>query len=85
MRTPASLDLLVLLLTVVVGCQGDPKGHTLPDIDPPVARTEPKELELHGDVRIDEYYWLNQRDNPEVLAYLEACLLYTSPSPRDRS
>ena len=78
MRTLASLALLVLLLTVAVGCQGDPKGHTLPDIDPPVARTEPKELELHDDIRIDEYYWLNQRDDPEVLAYLEAENDYTS-------
>jgi hypothetical protein len=78
MRTLVPLALLVLLLTVVVGCQGDPKGHTLPDIDPPVARTESKELEMHGDVRTDEYYWLNQRENPEVLAYLEAENGYTS-------
>jgi len=77
MRRIVPLALLVLLLTVVVGCQGDPRGYTLPDIDPPVARAEPTELELHGDVRIDEYYWLNQRDNPEVLAYLEAENDYT--------
>jgi oligopeptidase B len=29
-------------------------------------------LERHGHVRIDEYYWLKDRDNPEVLAYLQA-------------
>lgn len=33
---------------------------------------KPTKLELHGDVRTDNYYWLNQRDNPEVIAYLEA-------------
>src|SRR5690606_32630341 len=27
---------------------------------------------LHGHVRIDDYYWLRERDNPEVIAYLEA-------------
>jgi len=29
-------------------------------------------LEIHGHQRIDPYYWLNQRENPEVIAYLEA-------------
>ena len=29
-------------------------------------------MERHGDVRTDEYYWLNDRTNPEVLAYLNA-------------
>ncbi len=28
-------------------------------------------LEKHGDQRIDPYYWLNQRENPEVIRYLE--------------
>ncbi|HEY7472325.1 MAG TPA: S9 family peptidase [Gemmatimonadota bacterium] len=44
---------------------------------PPVARTEATRLELHGDVRIDEYYWLRERENPEVIAYLEAENAYT--------
>ncbi len=39
---------------------------------PPVASPRPKELEAGGDRRIDPYYWLRERDNPEVLAYLEA-------------
>ncbi len=30
-----------------------------------------KILELHGDTRIDNYFWLNQRQNPEVLKYIE--------------
>lgn len=38
----------------------------------PVAEKIPKELTLYGDTRIDNYYWLNQRDNPKVVAYLEA-------------
>ena len=33
---------------------------------------KPVRLELHGDVRIDNYYWLRERDNPDVIAYLEA-------------
>jgi oligopeptidase B len=32
----------------------------------------PHELEAHGDVRVDNCYWLKDRDKPEVIAYLEA-------------
>src|SRR5262245_4912884 len=32
----------------------------------------PTRLETHGHERIDDYYWLRERDNPEVLAYLKA-------------
>ena len=37
---------------------------------PPKVKQIPKELKIHGDVRIDEYYWLNDRENPEVIDYL---------------
>ncbi len=40
--------------------------------DPPMAAARPHELETHGDVRVDEYYWLREREDPEVIAYLEA-------------
>jgi oligopeptidase B len=40
--------------------------------DYPAATKRPVELERHGHVRIDDYFWLNQRDDPEVLQYLEA-------------
>jgi len=43
----------------------------------PVAGKKPVELEMHGDVRIDDYYWLRERTNPEVLSYLEAENAYT--------
>ncbi|AJR04306.1 protease 2 [Siansivirga zeaxanthinifaciens CC-SAMT-1] len=38
----------------------------------PVAKKIAKELRIHNDVRIDNYYWLNDRDNPEVIDYLNA-------------
>ena len=31
-----------------------------------------KKLEIHGDVRIDNYYWLNDKENPKVIDYLNA-------------
>ena len=29
-------------------------------------------MTIHGHTRVDNYYWLNQRENPEVLEYLKA-------------
>ncbi len=39
---------------------------------PPEAPRRPRALEAHGDRRVDPYYWLREKSNPEVLAYLEA-------------
>ncbi len=39
---------------------------------PPVARTIPHSAELHGERREDPYFWLREKANPEVAAYLEA-------------
>ncbi|HMD07342.1 MAG TPA: S9 family peptidase [Candidatus Acidoferrum sp.] len=44
---------------------------------PPLARREPVETILHGDRRVDHYAWLRQKENPEVIAYLEAENAYT--------
>ncbi len=37
----------------------------------PIAKKIPKELSIHGDTRIDNYYWMNDRENPEVIQYLK--------------
>ncbi|WP_276486004.1 S9 family peptidase [Paraflavitalea pollutisoli] len=41
-------------------------------VTPPVADKHPKEFKAHGDTRIDDYYWLNERENPQVIDYLKA-------------
>ena len=46
-------------------------------IAPPVARREPAEHVLHGDRRLDHYAWLRNKENPEVIAYLNAENAYT--------
>jgi oligopeptidase B len=46
-------------------------------VSPPLARREPVETVLHGDRRVDHYAWLRQKENPEVIAYLEAENAYT--------
>ncbi len=50
---------------------------------PPVARIEPETLEIHGDMRIDPYFWMNRRDHEEVIAYLEAENRYTDELMQD--
>ncbi len=45
---------------------------------PPIAALHPEVLTAHDDVRVDEYYWLRDREQPEVMAYLEAENAYTA-------
>lgn len=54
----------------------DNPSHT--GATPPIAEKQPQVLELHGDERVDNYFWLKERDNPQVIAYLEAENAYTS-------
>ncbi|MFW9993527.1 MAG: S9 family peptidase [Candidatus Odinarchaeota archaeon] len=45
--------------------------------NPPLAEIKPRKLTIHGEEIIDNYYWLREKDNPEVIAYLEAENTYT--------
>jgi oligopeptidase B len=48
---------------------------TIPSFDrppPPSAARKPRVEEVHGDRRVDDYFWMRDRENPEVAAYLEA-------------
>ncbi|MFB2598032.1 S9 family peptidase [Herbiconiux sp. P17] len=47
------------------------------DALPPVARKVPLERTHHGDVVVDDYEWLREKENPETIAYLEAENAYT--------
>jgi oligopeptidase B len=39
---------------------------------PPIAKIIPKEVTIHEDTRVDNYAWLRERTDPDVIAYLEA-------------
>lgn len=47
------------------------------ELAPPVAKTIPKTDTTHGDVRVDNYFWLREKSSPDVLSYLEAENAYT--------
>lgn len=49
----------------------------------PIAKKYPRELMTHGDLRIDNYYWLNERENPDVIDYLEQENLYQETMMKD--
>lgn len=42
------------------------------NLSPPLAKIIPHRMSIHNHERIDNYYWLNDRENPEVIAYLNA-------------
>ncbi|NCF50406.1 prolyl oligopeptidase family serine peptidase [Gammaproteobacteria bacterium] len=58
---------ILLVALQLLACDGQSSSQLVP----PVAAKIPIELTIHGDTRIDNYYWLNQRNNPDVIAYLE--------------
>jgi oligopeptidase B len=45
---------------------------TNPTLTPPIAKTDPKPDTRHGDIRIDNYFWMREKSSPDVIAYLEA-------------
>ena len=63
---------LALATLMISSCQ-NPTGKLQSQFsDPPQVEKRAKELIKHDDVRVDEYYWLNERENPEVIDYLNA-------------
>lgn len=67
------IPIIVLLfsITFATSCKDDTHNNAMKNIKAPVAEKKEKLLEMHGDVRIDNYYWLNERENEEVIDYLE--------------
>ena len=42
------------------------------EVKPPIAKKIPHDIENHGDIRIDNYFWIKDREHPEVIDYLNA-------------
>jgi oligopeptidase B len=58
-------------LTGVTTGYGQVESAVLEDSRAPQAATIPFEMTIHGDTRVDEYYWMRERENPAVIRYLE--------------
>ena len=66
-------SLLLILILPIQSCQQ--KNNI--QMNPPIAKKVTVEFTEHGNTRIDNYYWLNQREDPEVIDYLKAENQYT--------
>ena len=49
---------------------------------PPLAPKKPEQLKLHDDVRTDDFFWLKNKKDPEVIKHLEAENSYTAAMTR---
>ncbi len=72
-----NLRKFLLIAPLAAGCNQNPSTMNQPyqwpeNIPTPGVEKQAKEFVLHGDKRVDEYYWLNQRENPKVIDYLNA-------------
>ncbi len=65
LKTLNKVVLLMVATGLISGCAAE--GPT-----PPVAAVKPTELKAFGETRLDNYFWLREREDPEVIAYLEA-------------
>ncbi|MCH9661377.1 MAG: S9 family peptidase [Bacteroidetes bacterium] len=61
----------ILSLIFAASCKEKEPSSPSMEITPPKADKIAKNLEMHEDVRIDNYYWLNDKENPETIDYLE--------------
>ncbi len=67
------LRLLVLMCALFVSAP----AFDLANPKPPVAAKKPKDVTVHEDQRIDDYFWLREKGKPEVVNYLEQENAYT--------
>lgn len=71
----------LLIFPVFIGCgpkAAAPSVATDTTLSPPLAAQQAYTHTEHGVDRPDPYYWLRERDNPQVIAYLEAENRYTA-------
>lgn len=63
------MNFFILVLAASLTTAGT--GAQMSELNPPKPKQEIKKLRKHNDVRSDPYFWLNQRDAPEILAHLK--------------
>lgn len=65
------ISFFVLISITFVSLQGQNKTKKMNEkLQTPIAKKIPHDLEKHGDIRTDNYFWLNQREDKEVIDYL---------------
>ncbi|MGB1448481.1 MAG: S9 family peptidase [Flavobacteriaceae bacterium] len=63
---------ILLFLFSTIACKNtSPEMKPDTTLSPPLADQKLYQHKMHNDIRMDEFYWLKDRDNPEVIDYLE--------------
>ena len=75
-----SIKITVGLIVMLSACQTKTSKNQM---NKPIAQKNPVTLTTAGHERVDNYFWLNERENPKVIAYLEAENAYTKEVMRD--
>lgn len=70
------LSLSIFSLGNVVVAQSNGNGKS-PKPKPPMAEKKSKTTKIHGETMVDNYFWLREKTNPEVISYLETENAYT--------
>ncbi len=76
-RSCRCISILFLLMSTVLIPDALAVAADAQTPQPPVAKKIPKTTEIHGRKLVDDYYWLREKSNPDVKAYLEAENAYT--------
>lgn len=71
------LIIVSLILTTYFAAMAQGTGNGTAAPKPPMAERKPKTTEIHGYKLVDDFFWLREKSNPEVKAYLEAENSYT--------
>ncbi len=73
MRTFLGLICLGAACLAATGCGSRRTGELPSDVgSAPIADKIPKTITVHGDTRVDNYFWLREKENPKVIDYLKA-------------
>ena len=60
-----------IILILISGCTEKRIMNQEQEFDPPKAKIKKYRHKTHNDIRVDEFYWLNNADDPEVIDYLD--------------
>jgi oligopeptidase B len=82
MRRQTLLLLALIIITtgipIMAQTQTSDSTATTTTIAPPVAKRVPRTTQVHGTTLSDDYFWMRDKKNPEVISYLEAENAYTT-------
>ena len=62
---------MMIIICTFVCCEKKIEMKFDTTIKAPIAEKIPYQLKKHGDIRVDNYYWIKEKENPEVIDYLE--------------